>query len=418
MLENVVLKHVLAHFEQHNILTSLQHGFRAAHSYVTQLVTTVQDLMSYRGRSIQLDVIVLDFSKAFDTVAHNCLLHKLHHYGIRGELNNWISLFLKTCYQQVLVDGAHSDWVHVDSGVPQGTVLGPLLFLAHINDLPTTIQSQCRLFAGDCLPYWPIHSLQDQLILQEDLQQLQHWADDWGMRFNASKCQLLRISYSQHPLEHFYTISDQILQQVPSAKYLGILLNDQLKWDTHIVSITARANSTIGFLHRNLSLCTRDLKELAYFSLARSILEYAWQVWDPHLKKDVTRPEQFQRCAARLTMRDCSTYSSVTKILDDLGWEPLSTRRRDHRLSLMFQITHGLVAIPTDDILILAKSHTRASLKHNYVYGQLPAKTELCRQSYFPRTVVEWNILDDNIVTSQQTIDCFRARLSASHRGR
>ena len=223
---------------------------------------------------------------------HNRLLHKLHHYGIRGELNNWISSFLKTRYHRVVVDGAHSDCLHVDSGVPVGTVLGPLLFLAHINDLPTTIQSQCRLFADDCLLYRPIHSLQDQLILQEDLQQLQHWTDDWGMRFNASKCQLLRISRSQHPLGRFYTISDQILQQVPSAKYLSILLNDQLKWDTHIDSITARANSTIEFLRRNLSLCTRDLRELAYFSLARSVLEYmyACQVWDTHLRKDVTGP--------------------------------------------------------------------------------------------------------------------------------
>ena len=216
-----------------------------------------------------------------------------------------------------MVDGAHSDWVHVDSGVPQGTVLGPHLFLAHINDLPITTQSQCRLFADDCLLYRPIHSLQDQVILQEDLQQLQHWADDWGMRFNASKCQLLRISRLQHPLERFYAISDQIL---PSAKYLGILLNDQLKCDTHIDSITARANSTIRFLRRSLSLCTRDLKELAYFSLARSVLEYACQVWDPHLKKDVTRLEQVQRCAVRFTVLDYSTYSSVTKMLDDLGW--------------------------------------------------------------------------------------------------
>ena len=88
ILEHVVLKHVLAHFEQHNILTRLQYGFRVAHSCVTQLITTVQDLMSYRDRSIQLDVIVLDFSKAFDAVPHNRLLHKLHHYGIRGELNN------------------------------------------------------------------------------------------------------------------------------------------------------------------------------------------------------------------------------------------------------------------------------------------------------------------------------------------
>ena len=203
-------------------------------------------------------------------------------------------------------------------------VFGPLLFLAHINDLPTTIQSQCRLFVDDLLLYRPIRSLQDQLILQEDLQHLQHWADNWGMRFNVTKCQLLRIARSQHPLERFYTISDQILQQVPSTKYLGIFPNGQLKWDTHIDidSITARANSANGFLRRNLSLCTRDLKELAYFYLARSVLENACQVWDPHLTKAVARLEQVQRCAARFTMRDYSIYSSVIKMLNDLGWEP------------------------------------------------------------------------------------------------
>ena len=235
------------------------------------------------------------------------------------------------------------------------------------------------------------------------------------MRFNATKCQLLRISRSQHPLWRFHTISDHIFQ-VASAKYLRILLNDQLKWDTHIDSITARANSTICFLRWDLSHCKRDQKELAYFSLVRSVLEYACQILDSNLKKDVARLEQVLRRAARLTMRDYSTHSSVTEMLDDLGWEPLSTRRRDHRLSLMFQITHGRVAIRTDDILISAKSHTTVSLRRNYFYRQLPAKTDLYRQSYFTWTIVEWNILDDNIVTSK-TMDCFRARQSVGHRG-
>jgi hypothetical protein len=415
ILEHIVLKHMLTHFDQYKIITCLQHGFRAAHSCVSQLVITVQDLMFYRDKNIQVDVIVLDFSKAFDTVPHNRLLHKLHHYGIRGELHSWILAFLKTRSQRVVVDGAHSDWVHVDSGVPQGTVLGPLLFLAHINDLPTTIQSQCRLFADDCLLYRPIHSEQDQLILQEDLQQLQQWADKWGMRFNASKCQLLRISRSTRSLERFYTINNQILEQVSSAKYLGVLLNDQLKWDSHIDSITARANSIIGFLRRNLSLCNRDLKELAYFSLTRSILEYACQAWDPHTKKDITRLEMVQRRAARFALRDYSTYSSVTKMLDELGWDPLSTRRRNHRLALMYQINHGLVAIPTDDLLIPADSRTRAS--NCYKYKQLVAKTEAYRNSFFPRTITEWNRLDNNIVNSA-TIDSFRAGLSTGHRSR
>ena len=155
---------------------------------MTQLITTLQDLLCYRDRNKQVDVIVLDFSKAFDTVPHNRLLHKLHHYGIRGQLNTWIASFLKTRQQRVVVDGAHSEWVHVDSGVPQGTVLGPMLFLAHINDLPAAINkdTKCRLFADDCLLYRPIETQQDQITLQQDLDCIQQWADGWGMRFNAS----------------------------------------------------------------------------------------------------------------------------------------------------------------------------------------------------------------------------------------
>ena len=255
--------------------------------------------------------------------------------------------------------------------------------------------------------------IQDQITLQQDLDRIQQWADDWGMRFNASKCQVLRISRSQHPMEHFYNINDQVLQQVPSAKYLGVHINQQLKWDTHIDSVTSRANRIIGFLRRNLSLCSTDLKELAYISLARSILEYACQVWDPYTKKDISRIEQVQRRAARFTMRDYSTYSSVTKMLKDLGWEPLAQRRTDARLSLMYQITHGLVAIPTDNILVKQGSCTRASTKGTFRHLKFDSKEY--EYSYFPRTIIDWNKLDSSI-TSADCIDTFRSRLSASRR--
>ena len=131
-------------------------------------------------------------------------------------------------------------------------------------------------------------------------------------------CQLLRISRSKSPLESFYTIGDQILEQVPASKYLGVLINNQLKWDSHIDKVAARCNQTIGFLRRNLSQCSRDLKELAYFSLARSVLEYACQVWDPHTKKNIAKLEQVQHRAARFAMSDYSTYSSVTAMFRQL----------------------------------------------------------------------------------------------------
>ena len=136
----------------------------------------------------QTDIAILDFSKAFDTVPHHKLLHKLEAYGIRGALHKWISAFLCKRHMRVHVDGESSSETEVLSGVPQGTVLGPLLFLVHINDLPDCVKSKVRLFADDCLLYRKIKSAKDQELLQKDLIELEKWANNWGMKFNAKKC--------------------------------------------------------------------------------------------------------------------------------------------------------------------------------------------------------------------------------------
>ena len=154
-LEHIICKHILKHLEQHNILTPLQHGFRSGHSCETQLIITLNDLMKSYDSNIQTDLAILDFSKAFDTVSHRKLLYKLNNYGINGNIHRWIKFntFLTQRKQQVVVEGEHSSPVNVDSGVPQGTVLGPLLFLCFINDLPLHVSSSVRLFADDCLLY-------------------------------------------------------------------------------------------------------------------------------------------------------------------------------------------------------------------------------------------------------------------------
>ena len=147
LFEHIVCKHILGHLEEHGILTDLQHGFRTGRSCETQLIITFHDIASaYNKKGSQIDIAVLAFFKTFDTVPHNGLLSKLKHYGINDKIWTWISNFLKQRKQRVVVDGIQSDLVTVDSGVPQGTVLGPILFLLHINDLPSVISSKVRLF--------------------------------------------------------------------------------------------------------------------------------------------------------------------------------------------------------------------------------------------------------------------------------
>ena len=135
LFEHIICKHILAHLEDHKILTDLQHGFRSGRSCETQLVTTFQDLAQIHNKNSQIDIAVLDFSKAFDTVLHDGLLSKLKHYRINEKIWLWIYNFLKNRKQSVVVDGKQSSLIDVVSGVPQGTVLGPLLILLHINDL-------------------------------------------------------------------------------------------------------------------------------------------------------------------------------------------------------------------------------------------------------------------------------------------
>lgn len=429
-LEHIICHHMLNHLDKHSVLTSLNHGFRSGYSCETQLVVTAHDIVNSYDKNEQVDIMILDFSKAFDTVPHNKLLHKLDSYGIRGPLHKWLNSFLSQRQMRVVNEGEFSREVPVLSGVPQGTVLGPLLFLCHINDLPECVKSQTRLFADDCLLYRPIKHERDHVILQDDLNQLHAWANRWGMRFNGKKCYVLSV---QSKSSHFYNINNQILQQVPQNPYLGLTFSEDLKWNVHINNVIKKSNSTLGFLRRNLKHCPKDCKKNAYISLVRSQLEYGSIIWDPYIQKDIDRLERTNRLAARFITNDYKSREegSVTNMLQDLGLPPLQDRRRDLRLTFLFKVVEGLVpAIDINDYLRKQrpKRTIRAKRFENFVtknivensvnnnskcFDQITASTEIYKQSFFPRTVLEWNRLPDSIVCAE-SVEGFKSLLTSS----
>ena len=174
----------MSHFDKFSILTDKQHGFRSKHSCESQLILTIHDLAKCLDKKSQIDMAIMDFSKAFDSVPHNRLLFKLTRLGIKNQTHRWISNFLKHRAQRVVVGGEHSTWTDVVSGFPQGTVLGPLLFLTYINDLPDNLKSSVRLFADDCMLYHEIQNEIDSEELQSDLDTLVQWEKDWQLSLN------------------------------------------------------------------------------------------------------------------------------------------------------------------------------------------------------------------------------------------
>ena len=245
--------------------------------------------------------LIKHFSRAFDTVPHERLMGKLASCGIHGPINDWIRAFLTGRTTSVVVDGESSDSSRVLSGVPQRTVLGPLLFLIYINDMSSQVSTGTykRLFADDCLVYCEIHTIQDQEILQHHLLQLQKWADCWGMRFNPNICYILHISRGQSSIR-FYELCFVILQSVTSAKYLGITIRHDLHWGDHVNSVAVKGNTTLHFIHRNLKYCPRSTWAMAYCCLVRSPLEHCASTCDPHLQKDKMTLEKVNLRAVRV----------------------------------------------------------------------------------------------------------------------
>ena len=301
-----------------------------------------------------------------------------------------LTIFLSERRQRVVVDGEHSSDIHVASGVPQGTVLGPLLFLLFIDDLPSAVQSEVRLFADDCLLYRPINSPADQIALDQDLASLTQWADTWGMQYNPQKCFILTISPKKDPPQHFYSICGCVLSQVSDTKYLGITISNDLQWERHIITSCTKASRMIGFLCRNLSRFPRQLRELAYFTLVRSRVEYGAVVWDPYLSKDIQAVEAVQRKAARFV----TDRASVTDMTNTLGWDTLESRREKSRLKYMNEIIGDRVAIPHEEYITLNNSRTRSvnSRKHKHYR----TRTLVFKNSFFPRTIPVWNTTPDN----------------------
>jgi hypothetical protein len=268
------------------------------------LVETLDVLTKAVNEKVPKDVIFLDFEKAFDKVSHRKLLMKLEWYGIKGEVLNWLKSFLMGRRQRVVLGNAQSEWANVKSGVPQGSVLGPLLFVLYINDMPKSVRfGLCKLFADDSKIIGTVRNMREQISLQCDLDNVVKWAMKWDMRLNYKKCKVMHVGKNNPRYD--YSMCDEIgnryvLEVTKCERDLGVYVSDNLTWDRHVESVSNKATSMLSWFAKAFE--TRDVAvwRRLYTTYIRPHVEYAVQAWRPFRQKDIETLERVQRKATKV----------------------------------------------------------------------------------------------------------------------
>lgn len=338
MCEHIVNTAMWAHIEKNGILSDKQHGFRRGYNTTTQLLHVLHNSSKALDNKHKYHLVSFDFSKAFDKVPHSKLIHKLRQYKFNDNVICWIKNWLSDRTFSVKVNNFESDSFPVKSGVPQGSVLGPLLFLLYIDDMINTVKfSDCRLYADDSLLCFN-ETLHGPTALQEDVDAMQNWAHIWGMSFNVEKCVHLRVGREPQSIDLF--LLGKKIPQRDSLKYLGLHIEATLKWHDHILNTTKKANKVLGLLRRSISEADSRTKLIAVNTVARPILEYASPVWSPYTKSLIGDIDRVHRRSIRWTYK-LQKLDSVTETMELHKLQTLHDRRMDCDILFLRKIEFG-----------------------------------------------------------------------------
>jgi hypothetical protein len=298
LLESLIRDKIVNHLEDNSLILNSQHGFRKHRSCLTNLIEFFEGVTNIYDVGKPVDIVYLDFQKAFDKVPHERLMAKLQAHGIEGKLMSWIRDWLNNRIQRVTLDGMSSQWNSVISGVPQGSVLGPLLFILYINDLDIGIKSKISKFADDTKIAGRVGTIEEQEQIQMDLDRLTEWAEKWQMSFNVDKCAVMHVGKANMSAD--YSMSGSPLKKCTDMKDLGVTMTNNLKPSKHCLEAVKIANLWLGLIARNIEFKSKKVIIMLYNSFVRPHLEYAVQFWSPQLAKDIALLERVQRRVTKL----------------------------------------------------------------------------------------------------------------------
>ena len=399
LLEKIIRQRLVDFLESNNIFCDEQHGFRKSRSCLTNLLCTLEEWTRLYDEGLPFDVLYLDFCKAFDSVPHGRLSYKLFKYGITGKLNAWLEDFLRGRKQAVCINGSMSSYLNVTSGVPQGSVLGPVLFLLFINDLPAVIRTKCNIFADDTKMYHPILSIVDHHSVQNDLESLISWSNEWLLGFNSNKCKVMHIGKRNPNYE--YTMNGVLLQSVKEEKDLGVLVTSDLSFSKYISSAAAKANRILGIIKRSFLHMSKEAFLVLYKTYVRPHLEYCVQVWSPYLQRDKDVIEKVQRRATKIVpeLRNLSYEERLVQ----LKLTTLENRRVRGDLIEVFKFVKGIENVSID---VFFQHRLYQGLRgHPYTLELNRCHYNMRKFFFSNRVVTLWNSLPLHVVSSPDVLN-------------
>ena len=417
IMEKLVVEDMINHIRSNQLNSKAQHGFTPNKSTTTNLLETLNVITESQMHGIPVDILFLDYQKAFGTVPHQRLLKQVESFGIVGNALKWITSFLTNRRQRVRVNSSTSSWKPVISGIPQGSILGPILFTLYVNDIPALLKSIIAMYADDTKIFAALLSECPNNSLVSDLKVLEDWSRKFQMKFHPDKCHVMHIG-SNNPL-HEYTMTkdddtQHILEHVEKEKDLGILIDNKLKFTEHINLKINKANQILGCIKHTFKHMNKEIFQLLYKSMVRPHLEYGSVIWNPHFKKDQDAIERVQRRATRLVPE--VRHLSYNDRLRALNLPTLKFRRDRADLIETYNIMSGKHIINTDcrchlcpNKKMFQKSLATNTRGHSM---KLQAQKDTGNRFHFlaARVVNHWNHLSEATVT-QPTIQQFKTQL-------
>ena len=415
IIERHVKDIILDHLASCAPISPRQWGFMTHRSSVSALIRVIDDWSHALDEGYEVCVIFFDIRKAFDQVPHQSLLQQLQHMNLDPYLLRWLCSYLSNRSQFVAVEGEKSNILPVVSGVPQGSVLGPLLFIMYINDVASVVspESEINMFADDIALYRIIKTSSDYTALQGDVDSIGSVVTCKYLEFNADKCRVMVISRKRLqsiPPPSFYLNGTQ-LNQVTSYKYLGVTITSNLSWLPHITSLCNKARKLVGMIYRRFyqHSDSHTLLKL-YLTIIRPHLEYASPVWDPYHKTEVEAIESVQKFALRMSLKSWST--DYDHLLLESKLLSLKTRRSVLNLNQLYKIMKNLTHYPNAPIT--QRDIPYSNRRINATTVCVPhASTCAYQNSFFPKTLSLWNTLPEEI-TSCTTVVAFKRHLTKS----